>query len=266
MVIKVVLMVFLAAVALGAQNPALNQRVARTSPMWVKKGVVYQIWLRSFTPEGTLRAAQKRLPDVVFGERGSDVISILNFTLDGVPMIYNGQEIGDATPMDLMDRVSIPWNAAVVPTGGLLKRPFYQRLCHLKRNELALIAGGDVIWLEHDQPDAMLAFLRRMGDEEILVAINLSNRPVKAQLKLPACVAGSYTYRNLLAEVVPQHGKPHSTDWIEAGIQSVINNANDLTAKKAEVTAAENRVELDFAGFDYFVGRKMMGASKDSSN
>ncbi len=36
--------------------------VARTSPDWFRRGAIYQIQLRSFTPEGTLAAAAAKLP------------------------------------------------------------------------------------------------------------------------------------------------------------------------------------------------------------
>ena len=44
-----------------AQTP-LNQQQARPSPAWLTGGVIYQIQPRAFTPEGTLKAAQARLP------------------------------------------------------------------------------------------------------------------------------------------------------------------------------------------------------------
>src|SRR5262249_9069035 len=34
------------------------------APLWVREAVLYQIFVRNFTPEGTLAAAQKRLPDL----------------------------------------------------------------------------------------------------------------------------------------------------------------------------------------------------------
>jgi 1,4-alpha-glucan branching enzyme len=37
---------------------------ARPSPEWLTRGVIYQVWLRAFTPEGTLKAAAERLPQI----------------------------------------------------------------------------------------------------------------------------------------------------------------------------------------------------------
>ena len=52
----------LAMAALGADMVPLNQQQARTSPEWITRGVMYQIQPRAFTPEGTFKAAQARLP------------------------------------------------------------------------------------------------------------------------------------------------------------------------------------------------------------
>ena len=58
---SVVLMVLAACVTLEAATP-LNQQRARKSPEWLTEGVMYQMYLRAFTPEGTLKVAQERLP------------------------------------------------------------------------------------------------------------------------------------------------------------------------------------------------------------
>ncbi|NLG00525.1 MAG: hypothetical protein GX565_10285, partial [Lentisphaerae bacterium] len=42
--------------AVDAQTVPLNQQKARVSPAWITDGVMVQLWLRAFTPEGTLNA------------------------------------------------------------------------------------------------------------------------------------------------------------------------------------------------------------------
>jgi len=54
----------------GAQSPAAAAptgtpaNLSATAPAWARDAVIYQIFVRPFTPEGTLAAAQKRLPDL----------------------------------------------------------------------------------------------------------------------------------------------------------------------------------------------------------
>ena len=52
----------MATAMIAAEKTPLNQRQARPSPAWLTGGVLYQIQPRAFTPEGTLKAAQARLP------------------------------------------------------------------------------------------------------------------------------------------------------------------------------------------------------------
>jgi Alpha amylase, catalytic domain len=50
------------AAAMGADN--VSAQDARRGPAFLDQATIYQIWLRSFTPEGTLKAAAVRLPHI----------------------------------------------------------------------------------------------------------------------------------------------------------------------------------------------------------
>ena len=119
---------------------------------------------------------------VVFGDKGSLAAAVLNFTLDGIPFLYNGQEVADATPTDHQAHVPIRWeidDASGRPNsvrGAQLRRiEFYQKLFALRGREPA-IHRGDLAWVENNRPDSVLSFVRRRGADQILVVVNLSNR------------------------------------------------------------------------------------------
>jgi glycosidase len=165
-------------------------------------------------------ANDMRRPDVLFGEQGARVLSVINLTIDGVPFLYNGQEIGDTSRHSLFARWPVRWEAACLPKAKAALE-FYRRLCRLRRSRSAL-GSGEVIWVGHDQPDSIVAFLRRAGAEEILSVANLSNRRAKVLLDLGA---GASPYRPLLSSGV-------------------------------KATAAGGKLALDLAGFGYLVGQK----------
>ncbi|MFA6562908.1 MAG: alpha-amylase family glycosyl hydrolase [Verrucomicrobiia bacterium] len=121
--------------------------------------------------------------EVMCGERGAAAMSVINFTLDGVPFLYNGQEISDTSPQSIYARWPVRWEAAGRPKSKS-KFTFYQKLCHLRHTEPAL-TDGEVLWLDNDQPDSVVSFLRRAGSEEIVTVANLTNRKLKAQVALP---------------------------------------------------------------------------------
>lgn len=132
-------------------------------------------------------------PDVRFGEQAARAMSVVNFTIDGVPFIYNGQEIGDTSRHSIYARWPVRWEAACLPKPAATLQ-FYRQLCQLRRSRPSL-QSGEVVWVGHDQPDAVIAFLRRANDEEILSVVNLSNRSVNVNLDLAAEGAA---YRPLL--------------------------------------------------------------------
>lgn len=130
--------------------------------------------------------------DVVFGEKGALATSVLNFTLDGIPFLYNGEEIGDTTAPQQQSHVAIRWDIWKMEDQrpGIarmqnVKLQFYKRLFAMRKREAALTTG-ELIWVENSNPDGVVSFIRRQGNEDILVLVNLSNRISKVQVDVPA--------------------------------------------------------------------------------
>ena len=121
-------------------------------------------------------------PDVIFSEQGAWAMSVLSFTIDGVPLIYSGQEIGDNCAHSIFTNWPIRWEAACMPKKQKTLE-FYKQLCQLHRSHPALYAG-EVKWVDHNQPEIVVAFKRYTENEEILTVTNLSNRKIKVRLPL----------------------------------------------------------------------------------
>jgi glycosidase len=138
-----------------------------------------------------------------FGERAALAASALMFTLDGVPLIYNGMEVGDTTESGapaLFERLPIFWRIAE-------RRPefprFYKQIIELRQQSTALRRGA-VEWLRNSDEARVVSYLRREGTEEIVVAINFSNRPFEGTLEAP--VAAGF------ADVTPDVAPPLPPD------------------------------------------------------
>jgi glycosidase len=113
----------------------------------------------------------------LFGDAGSMAASVLMFTLDGVPMLYNGMEVGDSTESGgdaLFYQLRIFWPGAARRPQFL---PFYQKLVALRRAS-KILQTGELIWIDNSAPDSVLTFERSLENERMRIAINLSNRPV----------------------------------------------------------------------------------------
>ena len=151
-----------------------------------------------------------------FGERGTLAASALVFTMDGVPMLYNGMEVGDTTESGapaLFEKLPVFWPISERRANFL---PFYKQLIALRRAHPAL-EQGETEWVENGAPDRVLTFFRRTAGEEYFVAINLSNRPyagvadtpngeyidetpgrdeaARKKVTLPALVLGAWDFR-----------------------------------------------------------------------
>jgi glycosidase len=138
-----------------------------------------------------------------FGERGALAASVLVFTLDGVPLLYNGMEAGDTTESGapaLFEKLPIFWPFAE-------RRPefprFYKQMMTLRRESVAL-RRGSLEWLRNSDESRIVTFLRRSPAEEMLVAINLSSKAFVGLVEVDG-VSG-------FSEVGPDVGPPLPPD------------------------------------------------------
>ena len=122
---------------------------------------------------------------VRFGEKGALAAQTLAFTLDGVPLVYNGMEVGDTTESGapaLFEKLPIFWGIAE-------RRPefpkYYKSMITLRKNSVAL-RRGDLTWLKNSDETRVLTFTRKSANEEIFVAINMSNSPFFGAVEIGA--------------------------------------------------------------------------------
>ncbi|MGQ0543614.1 MAG: alpha-amylase family glycosyl hydrolase [Blastocatellia bacterium] len=138
-------------------------------------------------PKGSLRMRfsdnhDERRSIARFGEKGALAAQALAFTLDGLPLIYNGMENGDTTESGapaLFEKMPIFWQTEV-------RRPefprFYSSMIALRKSSAAL-RRGDLTWLKNSDEARVITFVRRSGNEEVIVAINMSSTPFFGSLE-----------------------------------------------------------------------------------
>jgi len=125
---------------------------------------------------------------VVFGEKAALATSVLDFTLDGIPFLYNGEEVGDTTAPQQQSHVAIRWDIWKPETQRRTsiagqqnaKLRVYKQLIQMRKEEAAL-TSGDLTWIGNSNTDGVVSFLRRKGSDEILVLVNLTNRITKVK-------------------------------------------------------------------------------------
>ncbi len=160
--------------ALQGQKPAANIR-----KIWEEQKAAF--------PKDALRMRfsdnhDERRAIARFGERGALAAQALVFTLDGVPMLYNGMENGDTTESGapaLFEKMPIFWQIKA-------RRPefpkFYRSMIELRKNSAAL-RRGELSWVKNSGEDKVLSFLRKAPGEELLVVINFANSPFQGAVQ-----------------------------------------------------------------------------------
>lgn len=128
-----------------------------------------------------------------WGTQRVDAALVSLFTLDGVPLLYNGQEVADTARHSIYARLPVDWANGETAVGRA-RFALCQKLSAMRRAEAAL-TQGEVVWLDNDAPAAVLSYLRTAGNEKILAVVNLTGQPVNVSLK---GLAG--TFKPLLAE------------------------------------------------------------------
>lgn len=111
-----------------------------------------------------------------FSIKGALAASAMMFTLDGVPLLYNGMEVGDATESGdpaLFEKMPVFWHPKDRPP----LRDIYRSLIELRKNHVAF-RNDRVIWLHNSQEADLVTFMRLDSHNEFVMAINFSNRPI----------------------------------------------------------------------------------------
>ncbi|MGA2891074.1 MAG: alpha-glucosidase C-terminal domain-containing protein [Terracidiphilus sp.] len=119
---------------------------------------------------------------VRYGVPGALAASALMFTLDGVPLLYNGMEVADATPSSgpaLFETMKIYWQGSEIHPEF---RQFYEFMIRFRKQHSAL-SHGQVTWVHNSDEEHVLSYIRDSGNEELLVVINLSNTPFHGSVK-----------------------------------------------------------------------------------
>ncbi|NUQ80635.1 MAG: alpha-glucosidase C-terminal domain-containing protein [Bacteroidetes bacterium] len=107
------------------------------------------------------------------------VMSVLTFTLPGMPLIYNGQEAGMTQELKFFERDPIQWKDHP-------NRAFFTNLTWLRKDNKALWSGsygGSLTWLEAGNKETILSFKREKEGNTVVVVANLSKDPGSFELK-----------------------------------------------------------------------------------
>ena len=127
--------------------------------------------------------------ELAWGHAQVDQVLVWMFTLDGVPMLFSGNELADAderhsmfgkTPMDWTQLAREP---------GKSRHALVKRLAGLRRAHPAFTAVNGIdglTWLDTTAPDQVSAFVRRGRGETVLVVQNWTAKETTCEISFQA--------------------------------------------------------------------------------
>lgn len=115
--------------------------------------------------------------------------SVFYFTAPGVPLIYNGQEVGLTHQLAFFEKDQIDWSASPMTA-------FYKKLVSLKSSNAALAVGaaaGALRTVTTNQ-DGVIAYVRSSSKAKVLVAINLTSKARSTKISWSSSAGKLYDY------------------------------------------------------------------------
>ena len=127
-------------------------------------------------------------------------LAALTYALPGMPLIYNGQEVGFNRRLEFFTKDSIDWTA---PNEYTL---LYRSLNTLRKGNPALWsgeAGGAMVELANSAPAQVLSFLREKENSQVIALFNLSAQSAEVTISDPR-FAGTFKAFNPRMEDEPE--------------------------------------------------------------
>lgn len=105
--------------------------------------------------------------------------AVLAATIDGMPLVYNGQESGLDKQLEFFQKDTVNWK-------NYKYQEFYHTLFDLKDRNEALWNGqygGEFVDVANNHEESVYSFRRVKGDSEVLVLLNFSGQPVEVSFE-----------------------------------------------------------------------------------
>lgn len=122
-----------------------------------------------------------------YGE-GLHAAMVLCCTINGMPLVYSGQEAGLNRSLKFFEKDEIEWHDHE-------NADIYKTLFQLKKRNRALWNGkwgGEMIRITNDHPEQVLSFYRESEEDKLISIINLSDQQARVSLDLTP-FTGSYS-------------------------------------------------------------------------
>ena len=110
-------------------------------------------------------------------------LTVLAYTVYGMPLIYNGQETGGNQALDYFNDTKIDWNAKDEKMRNTLRTLFaLKHVIPALSDSKKATENPETQFLNVTGNTGILAYTRTYGDSQVLVMLNMSNSPAEATI------------------------------------------------------------------------------------
>lgn len=113
-----------------------------------------------------------------FGASSYRTYAAFIYTIDGIPLIYNGQEVGDPKHLTLFDKNAINWKVR----GANEYKKLYKTLISLRLNN-KVFTQGSLFRIENSNPQYIASYGRKLGDVTAIIILNFGDHESIVNLK-----------------------------------------------------------------------------------
>lgn len=102
-----------------------------------------------------------------------ELYAVLAYTIDGMPLLYSGQEAGNPKRLAFFEKDTLDW-------GDYFLQDFYTTLLQAKKSNEALWNGefgGDFKRIKTSADEEIFAYSRTRGKNQVIVLLNFSDQP-----------------------------------------------------------------------------------------
>lgn len=132
-----------------------------------------------------------RRAEIQAGHDGMEQIEVINYLLDGIPMVYCGNELADSAKINMfanrfhMGDFEVTDRSIVSYDYSLRRQSVMKKLNALKRDS-DVLCYGNTKWQDHSEPEKVLSFSREYKGNTILFIGNISSEQVTVRLNCKA--------------------------------------------------------------------------------
>ncbi|MBQ8743076.1 MAG: hypothetical protein IJZ03_06875 [Clostridia bacterium] len=121
------------------------------------------------------------------GNDGMEQIQVINYLIDGIPMVYCGNELACEADLNMFANRFYPGRFEVTDrtkknTEASLRRQSIMKTLNKMKSESEILLNGKTEWIDTNCPENVVAFKRVLGEKEIVFVGNVKDTEVTVSI------------------------------------------------------------------------------------